>query len=85
MRICTILCFLLLFLVPELVRSTLTVALTGETDFWDEFVGRDSFLLGQPSVLWMALVFSFAYRFSKDWFVRQKQIENPDPSLFDGA
>lgn len=73
-----ILCFLLLFLVPELVRSTLTVALTGETDFWDEFVGRDSFLLGQPSVLWMALVLSFAYRFSKDWFVRQKQIENPD-------
>lgn len=72
-----ILCFLLLFLVPELVRSALTVALTGETSFWVEFAGSDSFLLGRPSTLWMALVLSFAYRFSKDWFVRQKQIENP--------
>lgn len=72
-----ILCFLLLFLVPELVRSALTVSWKGQIRFWDEFGSSDSFLLGRPSVLWMAMVLSFAYRFSKDWFVRQQQTENP--------
>lgn len=76
-----ILCFLLLFLVPELLRSALMIALRRETGFWDEFASGDSFLLGQPSVLWMAMVLSFAYRFSKDWFVRQQHFENSEEML----
>jgi AraC-like DNA-binding protein len=68
------LCFLLIFIVPELVRSGVFV-LMYETTFWGEISSRDSFLLGQPSVLGMGVTFSFAYRFSKDWFIRQHQIE----------
>ena len=77
-----ILCFLLLFLVPELIRSALTVAWNGQNGFWDEFESNDSFLLGRPSVLWMAMLLSFAYRFSKDWFVRPQQTENPEKQSF---
>lgn len=70
-----LLCCLLIFVVPELVRSGLMVACSAAANFWDELYSRDSFLFGMPNAAWMALTFSFAYRFTKDWFVRQQQIE----------
>jgi AraC-like DNA-binding protein len=68
-------CFILLFIVPELLRSSISIVLTDDVHFWDEFSNRDSLLLGQPSPLWMALICSFAYRFTKDWFTKQRQID----------
>jgi len=70
-----IFCFLLLFIVPELLRTSISIVLADDGNFWDEFSNRDSFLLGQPSPLWMALICSFAYRFTKDWFTKQRQID----------
>lgn len=67
--------FILLFLFPELLRATINVLLHPENSFEKEWASRDSFIFGQPSVLWQAMVFSFVYRFSKDWFVKQRQLE----------
>lgn len=68
-------CFLLIFIAPELVRTALYLFFNPEVDFWDEIVSRDSFLFAQPNMLWLALVFSSAYRFTKDWFIKQHEIE----------
>lgn len=70
-----VLCFLLLFVVPEFLRMGLVLALKPNIIFEEEWYSADSFLFGRPNVFWMALTFSFAYRFTKDWFVRQQQIE----------
>jgi AraC-like DNA-binding protein len=71
-----LLAFVLIFIFPELVRSGL-LALNGtEITFWEELRSRDSLVLGEPNVLWMAFTFSVAYRFTKDWFVKQHQIEH---------
>jgi AraC-like DNA-binding protein len=68
--------FIFIFIFPELVRSGL-LALNGtEITFWEELRSRDSLILGEPNVLWMAFTFSIAYRFTKDWFVKQHQIEH---------
>lgn len=76
-----ILTFVLIFIVPELVRSSLlTIYYTG-TNFWEEINSKDSLVLGDLNVLWLAFVFSVAYRFTKDWFVKQYQIENLDRQL----
>ncbi|MBK8652613.1 MAG: helix-turn-helix transcriptional regulator [Haliscomenobacter sp.] len=76
-----LLCFFLLFIAPEMVRLGLVVTLRQGVSFWEEWVSRDSFLFGQPNVFWMSLTFSFAYRFSKDWFVRQQQVEKMEEKL----
>ncbi|HMQ48377.1 MAG TPA: AraC family transcriptional regulator [Saprospiraceae bacterium] len=80
-----LLCFLLIFIVPEMLRSGLFVLLQKNTSFGQAWISRDSFLLGSPNVFWMALTSSFAYRFTKDWFIHQKQMaekaaENSDLS-----
>lgn len=46
-----------------------------DAGWWGAVNSRDSLLLGEPNVFWMALTFSFAYRFTKDWFIRQQEIE----------
>lgn len=68
--------FFFIFIFPELVRSGLFTLNDTEITFWEEFRSRDSLILGEPNVLWMAFTFSFAYRFTKDWFVKQYQIEH---------
>lgn len=68
-------CFLLIFIFPEVLRATLATFFNREFTFWEEVSSRESFLLGQPSALWLALLVSSAYRFTKDWFVKQHQIE----------
>lgn len=70
-----LLALLLIFVVPELLRSGFLMLAGKGPGFWDEISSKDSFILGRPNVLWMALIFSFAYRFSKDWFIRKHQIE----------
>ncbi len=70
-----ILTFLLIFIFPELVRSGLLSLYDSEITFWKEFRSKDSLLLGEPNVFWIAFSFSLAYRFTKDWFVKQYQIE----------
>ena len=71
-----VLTFVLIFILPEVVRSGLLALNDTEITFWDEFRSRDSLILGEPNVLWMAFTFSIAYRFTKDWFVKQYQIEH---------
>ena len=68
--------FVLIFIFPEFVRSGLLTLNDPEINFWKEFRSRDSLILGKPNVLWMAFSFSVAYRFTKDWFIRQYQIEH---------
>lgn len=70
-----ILSFVLIFIFPEVVRSSLLAFYNPNITFLEEFYSRDSLILGEPNVLWMAFAFSFAYRFSKDWFVKQYQVE----------
>lgn len=77
-----LLSFLLIFIFPEIVRLGLVLILSDAT-FEDELNSRDSFLLGQPNVFWMTLTFSFGYRFTKDWFVRQQQLEMMGNTLSD--
>lgn len=71
-----VLTFVLIFIFPEVVRSGLLALNDTEITFWEEFRSRDSLILGEPNVLWMAFTFSIAYRFTKDWFVKQYQIEH---------
>lgn len=71
-----VLTFVLIFILPEVVRSGLLALNDTEITFWEEFSSRDSLVLGEPNVLWMAFTFSIAYRFTKDWFVKQYQIEH---------
>jgi AraC-like DNA-binding protein len=76
-----ILIFLIIFIFPELVRSGLLTLSYPEITFWQEFRSRDSLILGEPNVLWMAFTFSIAYRFTKDWFVKQNQLEHLEKQL----
>lgn len=71
-----VLTFVIIFILPEVVRSGLLALNDPEITFWKEFRSRDSLILGEPNVLWMAFTFSVAYRFTKDWFVKQYQIEH---------
>ena len=71
-----VLTFVLIFIFPEVVRSGLLALNDTKITFWEEFRSRDSLILGEPNVLWMAFTFSIAYRFTKDWFVRQYQTEH---------
>lgn len=71
-----ILSFLLIFIFPEIIRSGLLDFNDPAITFREEFRSRDSLILGQPSVLWMAFTLSAAYRFTKDWFVKQYHIEH---------
>ena len=71
-----VLTFVLVFIFPELIRSILLTLNDPEITFWKEFCSRDSLILGEPNVLWMAFTFSIAYRFTKDWFFKQYQIEH---------
>lgn len=75
-----ILLFGLIFIIPEFIRSAIISELKNEVDFLEEFKSRDSFLLGSPNVFWMALTFSFGYRFTKDWFINQRPA-NKEESL----
>ncbi len=68
--------FLLIFIFPEIIRAGLLDLNDPDVTFWEEFRSRDSLILGQPSVLWMAFTLSAAYRFTKDWFVKQNHIEH---------
>jgi len=68
--------FVLIFIFPELIRSGLLALNDTEITFWEEFRSRDSLVLGEPNVLWMAFTFSIVYCFTKDWFVKQYQIEH---------
>lgn len=68
--------FLLIFIFPEIIRSGFLGLNDLSVTFWEEFRSRDSLILGQPNVLWMAFILSSAYRFTKDWFVKQHQIEH---------
>lgn len=70
-----LLTFLLIFILPEIIRSGILSLVEAETSFWQEISSRDSLLLGSPNVFWMALTFSFGYRFTKDWFIKQNQGE----------
>ena len=67
--------FIFIFIFPELVRSGLLYLNGTAIMFWEEFRSRDSLILGEPNVLWMAFSFSVAYRFTKDWFIKQQQVE----------
>lgn len=75
--------FVLIFIFPEFVRSGLLTLNNPEITFWKEFRSRDSLILGEPNVLWMSFTFSIAYRFTKDWFIRQYQIEHLGKQLSD--
>lgn len=68
--------FVLIFIIPELVRSGFLALNNPEITFWEEFQSRDSLLLGEPNVFWMAFTFSTLYRFTKDWFVKQHQLDH---------
>ena len=78
----------LLFVIPELIRSmSLSLAFQNHT-FWGEFTGRDSLILGilNPAVL--AFQFSFFYKITKDWFlqfiiqnVKEEQLPNREKTL----
>lgn len=68
--------FILIFIFPEVIRSGLLDWNDPDISFWEEFRSRDSLVLGQPSVLWIAFTLSTAYRFTKDWFVKQYHIEH---------
>ncbi len=76
-----VLAFLLIFIFPEIVRSGLITMSESESTFWQEFRSKDSLILGEPNVLWMAFTFSVGYRFTKDWFVKQYQIEHLEKQL----
>jgi hypothetical protein len=70
----------LFFIGLEVLRIFVFFLLTSKaqafTDFaWTEVWGRDSFLFANISPASTALFMSFAYRFSKDWFVNQRRIE----------
>ncbi len=67
--------FVLVFFLPELIRAVLTSLFDPRINFFSELQGRDSFLFGAPSPFFLVLNFSFGYRFSKDWILNRKRIE----------
>jgi len=67
--------FILVFILPEFIRSFLVSYFDPSVDFFQEFQSRDSFIFGGPSPFFMVLNFSFGYRFSKDWILNRKRIE----------
>ncbi|AKA33841.1 helix-turn-helix domain-containing protein [Flagellimonas lutaonensis] len=71
-----VLTFVLIFIFPEVVRSGFLTWNDPEVTFREEFQSRDSLILGEPNVFWMAFTFSILYRFTKDWFIKQYQIEH---------
>lgn len=71
-----VLTFVLIFILPEVVRSGLLTWNDREITFREEFQSRDSLILGEPNVFWMAFTFSILFRFTKDWFIKQYQIEH---------
>jgi len=71
-----VLTFVLIFILPEVVRSGLLTWNDPEITFREEVQSRDSMILGEPNVFWMAFTFSILYRFTKDWFIKQYQIEH---------
>jgi AraC-like DNA-binding protein len=68
--------FALIFIVPEFIRSGLLALSDPEIIFWKEVSSRDSLIFGEPNALWTAFIFSVLYRFTKDWFGKQFQIEH---------
>ena len=76
-----ILVFLLIFVVPEFIRIGLLSIFKGPVSFGEAFSSRDSFLLGSPNIFWMGVTTSFAYRFTKDWFVKQSELARMDQEI----
>ncbi len=69
-----------IFVGAEVLRVVLLFVFKGESQafvsiFERANTDRDSLLFGSPSPAWYALLFSFAYRFTKDWFVNRRKIE----------
>ncbi|SRR6056297_92145 len=75
--------FALIFIVPEFIRSGLLALSDPEIIFWKEFSSRDSLIFGEPIALWTVFIFSVLYRFTRDWFVKQYQIEHLEKELSD--
>lgn len=67
------------FLGAELLRIGITYLVLpegrGADFFWKSLTSRDSFLFTNLSPGWVALLLSFAYRFTTDWFVNRQRIE----------
>lgn len=66
----------LLFILPELVRIIIYQFTVTDTSFMRTLFGRDSFLFGAPSPLFIAINASFIYRFTKDRFLKKGQNES---------
>lgn len=66
-------------LLCEWLRSLIFVLIRGNTDdffsrFLIEFNSPDNFIFGLPNTLFFAFLFSFAYRFTRDWITNQQLI-----------
>lgn len=56
---------LLIFAAPEMVRSII-YSISFEQPLTEQIIGSDSLIFGQPSVAWLAFMFSFLYRLVVD-------------------
>lgn len=65
----------LIFILPEIIRSMAHCSFNPNSNLADEIFSRDSFLFGAPSSFFIALNTSFIYRLSKDWFANKAKIK----------
>jgi len=70
----------LILLITETGRSLVyTFLKSGTSDFFinfsTEITGNDNLVFGLPNTLFSAFLFSFAYRFTKDWITNKQLIE----------
>lgn len=63
------------FILPEILRSFLMTIFYPNIDFYTELNSRDSLFFGAPGIFFLAMNFSFGYRFSKDWILNRNKIE----------
>ncbi|MEN0005280.1 MAG: helix-turn-helix domain-containing protein [Bacteroidota bacterium] len=66
----------IVFLLPELIRIFAYQSFQPQLTFWQAFDSRDSFFLGTPSPFFLAINLSFIYRFTKDWFIHKRTIQD---------
>lgn len=60
-----------IFIGPELIRLFF-YEIVLQKSFQSEISSRDSFIMGSPNVAWMAFVFSFLYRLTREQFFNKQ-------------
>jgi len=66
---------IVLFILPEVIRIIYYIWMNYNANVEEALFSRDSFLFGAPSPFFLGLNISILYRFTKDWFLNKRRIQ----------